>query len=117
MIGAAFYSLSLIPVALTTSGSPPVPEVSRFSLRELYRIAPAGVVGCFATGLVNSAVIGISPLYGARLGLSIEAIGVLMANMQAGSLLLPWHLGWASARRDPHWVLVAPPPAGARPPR
>src|SRR3546814_18032664 len=45
MIGAAFYSLSLIPVALTTSGSPPVPEVSRFSLRELSRIAPASVVG------------------------------------------------------------------------
>lgn len=106
MISAALYSLSLVPIAMTRSGSPPVPDVSRLGLRALFRIAPAGVVGCFATGIVNSAATAIAPLYGAQLTLSIETIGILMASIQLGSLFLQWPLGWASDRMDRRSVIV-----------
>lgn len=106
MGGAALYALCLIPVALTTSTSPSVPDIAPLRLRELYRIAPAGVVGCFATGLINSAVISLSPVYGARLGLSTTAIAILMAITQAGSLAFQWPLGWLSDRIDRRHVIV-----------
>ena len=106
MISAAGYSLSLIPLAMSTSTSPPIPKVQRLGVRELYRFAPAAAVGCFATGLINTPVISIGPVYAAQLGWSNTTISVLMAGMQIGSLMLQWPLGWMSDKFDRRYVIV-----------
>ena len=106
MIAAAGYSLSLIPVAMSTSTSPPINGVDRLGVRELYRFAPAAAVGCFATGLINTPVISIGPVYAAQLGMSTTTISILMAGMQIGSLVLQWPLGWLSDKFDRRYVIV-----------
>lgn len=106
MVGSAAFSLSLLPVALTRGGTPPVPEVVRLSARQLWRLSPVGLVGCFATGMVNAAAANVAPAYLFEVGQSTAAIASLMAVMQGGSLLLQWPLGWLSDRIDRRWVIA-----------
>src|SRR3546814_5135271 len=68
------------------------------SLRALYRIAPVGVVGAVATGLINGAVLGVAPVYVVRIGQPPAMAAVLLAVMQTGSLVMQWPLGWLSDR-------------------
>jgi len=106
MIASACYSLSLVPVALNTAASPKAPRVAAFSAAELVRIAPAGTVGCFVAGLVNTAVLNIAPVYLGGIGESTDNIAWLLASMQIGSLLLQWPLGWLSDRIDRRIVIA-----------
>jgi MFS family permease len=106
MIASACYSLSLVPVALNTAASPKAPRVAFFSVVELVRIAPAGTVGCFVAGLVNTAVLNIAPVYLGGVGQSTDGIAWLLASMQIGSLLLQWPLGWLSDRVDRRIVIA-----------
>ncbi len=106
MAASAFYSLSLIPVAMTAAAAPPSPELLTLGIRQLYRIAPAGVVGCVSAGLINTAVTGVLPLYGVAQGLGTGTVAVLLALMQVGSLMLQWPLGWLSDRGDRRAVIA-----------
>lgn len=103
---SACASLSLIPVALTRAVTPPPPTVATMSLKELYAIAPAALIGCVATGLMNAAVIGITPLYGLQIGLAAGPIAALVSVMQIGSLVAQWPMGWLSDRIDRRRVIV-----------
>src|SRR3546814_16512164 len=76
------------------------------SLRALYRIAPVGVVGAVATGLVNGAVLGVAPVYVVRIGQSPAMAEILVAVMQTGSLLMQWPLGWRSDRYERREVVL-----------
>ena len=106
LLSSAAYSLALIPVALNPAAAPKPPELVTLNLRQLFRIAPAGVVGCFAAGLINTAVTGVLPLYGVELGFGTGTVAVLLALMQAGSFLLQWPLGWSSDRYDRRIVIA-----------
>lgn len=106
MLISALFSLSLLPIALTRGPSPALPPLKRLSVMELYRIAPAGVVGCTAIGLINGAVSSMTPVYGASLGLATAAVAGLMAAMQLGSLVIQYPLGWLSDRIDRRHVII-----------
>ena len=70
MVASAVFTLSLIPVALTHTAQPPSPRLQLLGPRELYKLAPAAVAGCLASGLMNSALLGLTPIFGTRQGLS-----------------------------------------------
>ncbi|MGE0746079.1 MAG: MFS transporter [Rhodospirillales bacterium] len=106
MIAGAAFSVSLIPIAMTRMTSPKVPAVNTMDPRELFRVAPAGVMGAVVAGITNVAVIGLTPLYGTDLGMTPSDIAVLLALMQVGSLLFQWPLGWLSDRIDRRRVIV-----------
>lgn len=105
LAGAAF-SLALVPVALTRAPQPPLPSLERMGLRRLAGLAPAAVAGAIVAGLVNGAVVGLLPLYGARLDLATPFVVGLLAALQVGSLCLQWPLGWLSDRTDRRWVIA-----------
>ena len=106
LLSSAFYSLALIPVATSTASTPKSPELLTLGVRQLYRIAPVGIIGCFAAGLINTAVTGVLPLYGVSRGLGIGTVAILLALMQAGSLLMQWPLGLLSDRIDRRNVIA-----------
>lgn len=106
LVAAACYSLSLIPVATTHGTTPALPELQTLGLRKLYAIAPVGIVGAVATGLVNGAVLGVVPLYVVDIGQSPAMAAVLVAIMQTGSLVLQWPLGWLSDRYERRIVIL-----------
>jgi MFS family permease len=106
MLVSACFSLSLLPVAFTHAPLPTLPPAERLGLAKVYRTAPAALVGCIAIGLMNSAVLNLAPLYGARIGLASGAAAGLLTAFQLGSLLLQWPMGWLSDRMDRRIVIV-----------
>jgi len=106
MLCAALFSACLIPVALTRATAPAVPAISRLSIAALYRLSPLGVVGCIATGLANTAVGGLGPVYANRVGSSFAEVGTFMAFLLFGGMLLQWPIGRLSDRFDRRRVLI-----------
>ena len=105
-IAGAVFTLSLIPVALTRTPQPPPARLEVLGPRALYRVAPAAVAGCVASGLVNSAILGLTPIYGTRLGLEPRMVVWLLTAFQLGSFVCQWPLGRLSDRVDRRLVLV-----------
>ncbi|WP_342236061.1 MFS transporter [Inquilinus sp. OTU3971] len=106
MIASAFYSMSLIPVAMTQAPTPSIAEIRTLPLRQLYRIAPAAVIGCVSSGLINSAVASIGPIWGLQVGLGVGLAGAIPAMSQVGNLLAQWPLGRLSDRVDRRMVML-----------
>ncbi len=106
MLGSAVYSLCLIPMTMTQQASPDVSKFRPISLREIYAIAPAGLAGCLVAGLVNSAVIGLAPVYATQIDLPRNLTAAVVSAMQFGTLLLQWPLGRISDRVDRRRVIL-----------
>lgn len=105
-VAGAVFTLALIPVALTRTPQPPPPRLDLLGPRDLYRVAPAAVVGCMASGLLSSAVLGLTPLFGTELGLPVPFIVWLLSAIQLGSFVCQWPLGRLSDRVDRRWVIA-----------
>jgi MFS family permease len=64
------------------------------------------VVGCLASGLLNSALLGLTPIYGTRLGLTASFVVWLLAAFQLSSFVCQWPLGRLSERIDQQLVIA-----------
>lgn len=106
MAVSALISLSLLPIAATTTKEPAAPQGVRIEIRTLFAVAPSAVVGSFVVGLVNGPVIAITPVFGVSIGLSQEQAAALLFALQAGSLVMQWPLGWLSDRMDRRYVIA-----------
>ncbi|MCB5177613.1 MULTISPECIES: MFS transporter [Microvirga] len=106
MAVSAVMSLSLLPIAATTTEEPPAPRSVRIRVRSLFVAAPSAVIGAFAVGLVNGPVIAITPVFGVSIGLTQEKSAALLFALQAGSLVMQWPLGWLSDRSDRRYVIA-----------
>ncbi|HWK47556.1 MAG TPA: MFS transporter [Stellaceae bacterium] len=106
MIASAAYSVCLIPVSATRASSPMMVGTKRMGIAEVYRTTPAAAIGCFAAGLVTSAVVNIGPAYGTEINIATGDIAILMAAMQIGGLVMQWPLGALSDRIDRRWVMA-----------
>jgi MFS family permease len=105
-VAGAVFTLSLVPVALTRTAQPPPSRLEFLGPRALYRVAPAAVVGCLASGLLSSAILGLTPIYGTRLGLPPSSVVWLLTTFQLGSFACQWPLGRLSDRVDRRLVVV-----------
>ena len=99
-IAALLFSLSLIPVAVTRSTHPELPETNRYTLKALFQKAPVGMSGCFAAGLINSAFFSMAPVFGTEIGLSIFQISWFMTITVFGGFTVQWVIGIVSDRYD-----------------
>ncbi len=99
-------SLSLIPVALTTSAAPPIQHAPPMGLGALYRASPVGVVGCFATGLLYSSVGALGAVFAQAIGMNTFEISLFMMLIVVGSMASLWPLGRLSDRMDRRIVIA-----------
>ncbi|MFO1039941.1 MAG: MFS transporter [Geminicoccaceae bacterium] len=106
VLGGAAYAAAVVPVALNRTHAPPPPTGNRIRLLALARIAPAAVAGCIATGLVNSALAGLLPVWGTRLGLSTATIVTFLSLTHVGGMCLQWPIGRLSDGIDRRLVLA-----------
>ena len=107
VLASVLVSLSLIPLTMTASHVPTFRVPSRVSIRELYQMAPVGIIGGLGAGLSNATVLGIGPVYGAVVGMSVERIGLFVALALAGGVALQWPLGNLSDRVPRRRVILA----------
>lgn len=74
MLTAILFGFCLVPIALGSKGAPPNIDAERIGLRDLYLFSPVGVVGAEAAGFTNAPLMGLGPVFGAKVGLGIEGV-------------------------------------------
>jgi MFS family permease len=92
--------LCVIPVSLTRSIHPDLPEVEPIRLKQIFQKAPLGILGCFTAGLVNSSFYTMGPIFCHKIGLSVSQVSNFMTITVLGGLLLQWPVGAFSDRFD-----------------
>jgi MFS family permease len=111
-VASVLVSLAAVPIALSTSPSPEPPQSVSLDIPRLFRISPAGALGCLATGLANGSFWSLAPIF--TLGLSDEPslAAWFMTSVVIGGALAQWPLGLLSDRVDRRLVLAAMTVAG-----
>ncbi|MCC0057491.1 MAG: MFS transporter [Rhodobiaceae bacterium] len=105
-ICAIAVSLSAVPVSMTRSVSPPVPEALRIRPRWLYELSPAAFIGCFAVGLVNASFWTLGPVFIAQAGYPPATVANFMSTVIVGAVVAIWPVGFLSDRVDRRLVML-----------
>ncbi len=98
IIASVLVSLGALPVALSTSPTPEQPASVKVDLLRLFRISPAGVAGCLATGLANGAFWSLAPVFTAGISGDTRLAAYFMTSAVVGGALSQWPLGFLSDR-------------------
>jgi MFS family permease len=106
-IASAIVSLAAIPVVLSVAPSPEREEHRvRLDLRRLFRISPAGSLGCLASGLANGSFWALAPVFVAGYSSDVSLAAWFMTSTVLGGALGQWPLGLWSDRVDRRWVIA-----------
>lgn len=113
-IAAAFFSLGLVPVALTRLPQPaPVEAPTPLHLRYFLANAPLSFAGALVAGLVTSSFWALGAVFAIRAGLEPREIVIFMVTLVAGGVVLQWPIGHLSDRYDRRVVLLVVAALGA----
>ena len=113
VIPAVLVSISFAPILLSVAPAPAFDTAKPMTLRALYRVSPLGCVGMLLLGTVFSAQFGMSAVYGAEAGLSVEEISLFVSMFFVGALAVQYPLGWLSDRMDRRLLILATAAIGA----
>ena len=106
VLGAIFYSLAILPSALSTAQTPRPLKTTKLDLRRLFINSPVSAVGCFIIGMVNGAFGTLGAVYGQKIGLPTSVIALVMSGAVLGGALTQVPLGRLSDRIDRRYVLI-----------
>lgn len=95
-----FLVFCIIPVALTHSIHPEMPEVEPVRLNHILQKAPMGIAGCFTAGLVSSSFYTMGPVFCHQIDLSVSQLSYFMTVTVMGGLLFQWPVGLFSDQFD-----------------
>lgn len=105
-LGAIFYSLALIPTAISTSQSPVPLTTVKLDLGVLWRNSPVAVMAVFLVGISNSAFGTLSAVYADRIGLDLSSIALFASLPILAGAVAQIPFGIFSDRMDRRKVLV-----------
>ncbi len=106
-IASAMVSLAAIPVVLSVAPTPrQAEERVRLDVRRLFRISPAGALGCLASGLANGPFWALAPVFVAGYSSNVSLVAWFMTSAVLGGALGQWPLGFWSDRVDRRWVIA-----------
>jgi MFS family permease len=97
--------LCIVPVVVTRSIHPELPDFGQFNIMKLIRKAPVGMLGCFLAGLQNGAFYSIVPVFCHQIGLPVTSVTTVMIVTILGGLVLQWPVGAMSDRIDRTYML------------
>jgi MFS family permease len=83
-LASVLVSLAALPVVLSTSPSPELPHAVEIDLRKLWKIAPAGALGCFVTGLANGSFWALAPVFTKSLSSDVSLAAWFMTSAVLG---------------------------------
>ena len=105
-IASVLISVAAIPVALSSSPSPELPETAAVDLRGLYRISPAGALGCLAAGFANGAFWALAPVFTRSVSEDPGLAAWFMTAAVLGGAAAQWPLGALSDHIGRRSVLI-----------
>ncbi len=103
LVAGILCALSAVPLSLTYTESPETEEHSMKGLFSLFRISPFGVIGCFLSGMILSAIYSFVPNFAQTHHLSVALITSVTI---AGGFILQWPIGHLSDLFDRHKLLI-----------
>lgn len=106
IIVSALVSMALVPVALTRTHAPEIPQVRPVGVKELYKSSPLAVFACFINGVGQGAFFGMGAVYGNLNGLSLGQISLLMGLPLLGVVFAQFPIGTLSDRYDRRMVMM-----------
>ena len=107
ILAGLLHALALVPIALTFIEQPPPHCTERYGLRALWTVAPLGIVGCFASGIIVGTVLTLGPICIRSLGYSAERAAVFVLVVATGGLTLQWNVGKLSDRIGRRPVMIS----------
>lgn len=106
VLGAMFYSLALIPTAISSSASPKPLVTVKLDLKALWKNSPVAVFAVFMVGVSNASFGTLAAVYGDRIGLDITAIAFFTSIPILIGAVAQIPVGYLSDRMDRRKVLV-----------
>lgn len=106
-LAAILVALSLVPLSLTRSVAPQLPEARRAQLREVYSKAPLAVIAALISGIAMSAFNTMGPIYAIRIGLDTASLSLFMSFAVLSAMLFQWPIGRLSDLLPRNRVLLA----------
>ena len=107
ILTSLLISLALVPILLTKKPAPEFTTPKFLSLKELYYKSPMAFIGSLSIGMVYSALFGLLAVFGAKIGLSVFQISILVfVNMFFGAIF-QYPVGKISDRYDRRTILFA----------
>ena len=98
--------ISLIPVSMTRSLSPKLPETTSLKLRDLSHRAPMGLLGAFTSGIIAAAFYSLAPVYASQSGMNLQNVTLFMGATIISGFLMQWPVGSLSDHFDRQKVLA-----------
>jgi MFS family permease len=105
-LSALFFSLALVPIALTRMLQPSHVPSAHLGMHHLYATSPLSVLGALISGLVSGAFWGLGPIYALNAGFDQAGIALFMSGVIFGGALLQWPLGHLSDHHDRRLVIL-----------
>jgi len=106
MISAVCFAFCFLPVAAVRGEAPSTEGAKSMNPAELWRASPVAVIACLVAGFNNTSVVGLGPVYAARIGLGTGEIALFAAALQFGNVLLQYPLGRLSDVGDRRRALL-----------
>ncbi len=103
---AILCCLCLLPVTLTTSAQPSVPEPPRLRPLHMFRVSPLGAAGVIVAGITTASFRMVGPIYGKEVGLSQVELGYFLATVMLGGALAQFPAGLIADKYDRRRVLI-----------
>jgi len=107
LVVGIFLVLSLVPVVLTRSISPTLPDVVTLKLKRLIREAPMGLLGSLVVGMIAGSFYSLAPIFAERIGLDVQGVAYYVGLTIMCGFLMQWPIGTLSDRLDRQNVLAA----------
>ena len=105
VLSSVLISAAVIPVTLSASSTPPMATPESMSVRELYRLIPASVVGLFMCSFVQSAATSMGAVFATQSGMSTARVTAFTSMAVVGAVVLQLPLGSLSDRHPRRRVI------------
>lgn len=97
---------SLLPLALTQSEQPAIPNAPRLRPALAWACSPLGVAAVLVSALSGASFRMVGPIYGQEVGLGADQIGYFLAAYVAGGAVAQYPVGWLADKFDRRWVMI-----------
>lgn len=98
IVSSVLVSLSLVPVALSTSSAPTIRLPQAMGILKLLKIVPTGVVSSFLVGTSHGALLGMGAVFATRKGLDPGQVALFMGAPMVGAVVSQFPIGLLSDR-------------------
>ena len=105
MVLAIILCVSLLPLGLTKSVQPELPETGRLDPLFAIRISPLAVIGVLIVGATGSVIRMIGPLFAYESNLEPAEIGLFLSLFIIGGAIIQLPVGYLSERFSPRQLL------------